>query len=79
MSPISGSEAVSVPEAVRAPSSWTAPVAVPEITGASFVPATETVTVWVVEAPAESVTLTVKMSCAVSPAFRPCAASLSSA
>nr|WP_191909409.1 hypothetical protein [Hypericibacter adhaerens] len=55
------------------------PVAVPEITGASFVPLTVTVTVWVAEAPVESVTVTVKMSCAVSPAFRPWAASLSSA
>nr|WP_191909408.1 hypothetical protein [Hypericibacter adhaerens] len=75
---MSGSETVNVPEAVRAVSSWTAPVAVPEITGTSFVPLTAIVTVWVVEAPAESVTLTVKMSCAVSPAFRPWAASLSS-
>nr|WP_151117822.1 hypothetical protein [Hypericibacter adhaerens] len=60
-------------------SSSTEPVAVPEITGASFVPLTVTVTVWVAEAPVESVTVTVKMSCAVSPAFRPWADSLSSA
>nr|WP_151117825.1 hypothetical protein [Hypericibacter adhaerens] len=60
-------------------SSWTAPAAVPEMTGTSFVPLTVTVTVCVAEAPAASVTFTMKVSWAVSPAFRPCAASLSSA
>nr|WP_191909406.1 hypothetical protein [Hypericibacter adhaerens] len=51
-----------MPDAVRIPSSWTDPVAVPEITGASFVPLTVTVTVWVAEAPDASVTFTVKIS-----------------
>nr|WP_191909405.1 hypothetical protein [Hypericibacter adhaerens] len=79
MSPISGSDTVSVPEAARVPSSCTAPVAVPEITGVSFVPLTVTVTVWVSEAPAASVTFTVKISCTLSPGLRPCATSLSKA
>ncbi|MNL66451.1 hypothetical protein D3C87_1909150 [compost metagenome] len=59
----STSLALTVPAAVKGPSSAVAPLwAADEITGASLVPVTVMVTSWVVVAPLSSVTVTVKVS-----------------
>ena len=60
-------DADNVPEVERTVSSVTTPVAVPLITGASSVPVTVTVTVWVTDSPSTVVASTVKVSATVSP------------
>ena len=67
---MSGSLMLRVPLTVVALSSVTLPVSTPPITGASLLPVTVTVTVRVSLAPWLSVTVTSKLTWAVSPAAR---------
>jgi hypothetical protein len=74
----SASVEVRVPVVLRVTSSSTAPELVPVIIGASSVPSTVMVTVWVTDSPSVVVAVTVNVSLTESVPDRDCAAALSS-